>query len=76
MRYRNAFLADSTYKTNRYGLPLLNIVGIFPTKQTFNACFTFMISEKEKYYIWAISQFKEFIEYKEEGIVILTDREL
>jgi len=31
------FLIDSTYKTNRYKLPLLDIVGVTPTGMTFSA---------------------------------------
>lgn len=35
------FLMDSTCKTNKYRLPLLEIVGVTSTKLTFSAAFVF-----------------------------------
>lgn len=54
-----AFGIDCTYKTNKVGMPLLNIVGITATFQTFNAAFAFMSSEDENSYIWAMEQFRQ-----------------
>jgi len=36
------FLIDSTYKTNRYRLPLLDFVGVTPTKMTFSIGFAYL----------------------------------
>ncbi|KAH1254730.1 Protein FAR1-RELATED SEQUENCE 5 [Glycine max] len=36
------FLIDSTYKTNRYRLPLLDFVGVTPTGMTFSAGFAYL----------------------------------
>ena len=35
---------DCTYKTNRFGMPLLNIVGIMATYRGFNTGFTFIFA--------------------------------
>ena len=41
---------DCTYKTNRYGLPLLDIVGFASTGQTFHLAFAFMKDERQDTY--------------------------
>lgn len=41
---------DCTYKTNRYGLPLLDIVGFASTGQTFHLAFGFIQDEKQDSY--------------------------
>ena len=40
------FLIDSTYKTNRYRLPLLDIVDVTPTWITFLAAFAYLEGER------------------------------
>ncbi|KAH6581272.1 hypothetical protein BASA50_004357 [Batrachochytrium salamandrivorans] len=46
-RFNIVFIMDCTYKTNRFGMPLLNIVGITATYKTFNAGFAFICNETE-----------------------------
>ncbi|KAH9251488.1 hypothetical protein BASA81_010656 [Batrachochytrium salamandrivorans] len=46
-RFNIVFIMDCTYKTNRFGMPLLNIVGITATYNTFNAGFAFICNETE-----------------------------
>jgi len=41
------FLLDYTYKTNKFGMPLLNVVGITSTYATFNTGFAFLHAENE-----------------------------
>jgi hypothetical protein len=45
-RYKYVFMMDCTYKTNRFGMPLLKIVGFTSTFKTINAGF-FLSPEKE-----------------------------
>jgi len=71
-RYKYVFMMDCTYKTNRFGMPLLNIVGITSTFKTFNAGFAFLSAEKEEDYQWALEAFGSVVEPK----LIITDREL
>ncbi len=55
-RFKAVFLMDCTYQTNILQMPLLNIVGITSTYQTFNAGFAFLPDELESSYVWALSQ--------------------
>jgi len=70
--YRTVFLMDCTYKTNKFKMPLLNIVGITCTNQTFNAAFAFLNDEREPNYTWVLTEFARIVR----PIVICTDREL
>ncbi|XP_038708612.1 PKS-NRPS hybrid synthetase CHGG_01239-like [Tripterygium wilfordii] len=45
------FMLDCTYNTNKYRLPLLQIVGVTSTKKTFSICFCYMSAEKEYNYV-------------------------
>ncbi|XP_050917826.1 uncharacterized protein LOC127135052 [Lathyrus oleraceus] len=47
-------ILDSTYKTNKYRLPLLEMVGVTSTKKTYSVGFTFLKSEKEENFTWAL----------------------
>jgi hypothetical protein len=38
---------DSTYKTDKYGMPLFEIVGETSTEETYSVGFAFMSNEKE-----------------------------
>jgi hypothetical protein len=71
-RFSNTFVMDCTYKTNRFGMPLLNIVGITATFRSFNAGFAFIPDETEKEYVWALKAFSVVVV----PTVVVTDREL
>ncbi len=66
------FLLDFTYKTNKFGMPLLNVVGITSNYATFNTGFTFLHAENEEAYAWVLEQFFEVVTPK----VLYTNREL
>ena len=40
------FLIDSTYKTNKYRQPLLDIVGVTPTVMPFSTAFAYLEGER------------------------------
>lgn len=73
--YNKTFVLDCTYKTNRYQLPLLMIVGMTATNSTFVAAFALLDEEKEANYMWALNQLKRVLVEKEPA-VIATDREI
>jgi transposase-like protein len=50
-------LMDSTYKTNKYRLPLLHILGCTSLHTFFSAGFCFLRYESHQAYHWAISAF-------------------
>jgi len=47
---------DSTYKTNRYRLPLLEIVGVTSTGLTIYVAFILVEAERENNYVWALER--------------------
>ena len=49
-RYPEVLLLDCTYKTNRFKMPLLNIVGSTCTNKTFYISFCFIVDETEESY--------------------------
>ncbi|XP_014499274.1 uncharacterized protein LOC106760350 [Vigna radiata var. radiata] len=52
------FMMDSTYKTNRYRLPLLEIVGMTCTGLIFSAAFAFLSTERQSNFTWALEKLK------------------
>jgi hypothetical protein len=51
-------IVDSTYKTNRFNMPLLNMVGITPTHKSFFAGSCFLPSEIEDSFIWYFTRIR------------------
>ncbi|KAH1213377.1 Protein FAR1-RELATED SEQUENCE 6 [Glycine max] len=71
------FFIDSTYKTNRYRLPLLDFVGVTPTTMTFSAGFAYLEAERVKNIVWALERFRGlFLGNDRLPLVIVTDRDL
>lgn len=73
--YNRVFLLDCTYKTNRYRMPLLHIVGVSRTNQSFSVAFCFMENEEVESYCWALSTFFSFIKRPNPPSVLCTDRD-
>lgn len=55
-RFPTVIGLDCTYKTNRFNLPLLHIVGTTNTHKTFTVALCFMHSEVKSAYVWALEQ--------------------
>ena len=76
----NAFcsvlIMDCTYKTNRYRLPLLEIVGVTSTNLTFSVAFVYLEAERVDNYTWAIEKLQSLMFADRLPNVIVTDREL
>ncbi|XP_068498010.1 PKS-NRPS hybrid synthetase cheA-like [Phaseolus vulgaris] len=49
---------DSTYKTNKYRMSLLEVVGITSTGLTFSVAFCLLAAEKENNFFWALDKLK------------------
>jgi hypothetical protein len=49
-QYNRVFLLDCTYKTNRYKMPLLHIIGLLPSNSSYSITFCFMQNEQEESY--------------------------
>ncbi|XP_057443916.1 uncharacterized protein LOC130736078 [Lotus japonicus] len=69
-------LMDSTYKTNRYKIPLLEMVGVTSTNLTYSIAFAYMANERTNEVLWALNRLKGLI-VKEENLpkVIVTDKD-
>ncbi|XP_057806170.1 PKS-NRPS hybrid synthetase cheA-like [Salvia miltiorrhiza] len=74
--FPSVLIMDCTYKTNRYGLPLLEIVGVTCTDLTFTIAFVYMEAEREENYTWAMEKLKGLMPSNILPKVILTDRDL
>ncbi len=68
--FRMVFCLNCTDKTNKFGMPLLNVVGITSTYATFNAGFVFLHAKNEEAYAWVLEQFSEVMTPK----VLYTNR--
>ncbi|CAL2270865.1 unnamed protein product [Prunus armeniaca] len=66
---------DCTYKTNKYKMPLLDIIGVSSFNTSFYSCFVFMQKE-EKDYVWALEMFNKILGVHNQPLVIISDREL
>ena len=54
------FLIDSTYKTNRYKLLLLDIVGMTSIGMTFSVVFAYLEGDHINSVVWALDRFRFF----------------
>ena len=70
-------IMDITYKTNKYRLSMLEIVGMTSTECTFEVAFAYIESERKEKIYWVLEKLKGM--FIKEGLfpqVILTDRDL
>jgi hypothetical protein len=78
--YPEVILMDCTYKTNRFGMPLLVVVGVTPLLTTFYAAFVFLRGEKQEDYEWALSRLHSvYVRQLRKPMgptTVLTDRDL
>lgn len=69
-------IIDSTYKTNKYRLPLLEMVGLTSTEKTYSIIFSFLESEKDENVTWALEVCRAMLKDQEEmSKVIVIDRD-
>ncbi|XP_077221058.1 PKS-NRPS hybrid synthetase cheA-like [Tasmannia lanceolata] len=74
--YSNVFVMDCTYKTNKYKMPLLDVVGVTSFNSSFYSCFAFLQKEETEDYVWALKMFHDMLDNVSKPTVIVTDREL
>jgi hypothetical protein len=74
--YPDLLILDCTYKTNKYKMPLLDIVGVDACQRSFCIAFAFLSGEDEGDYIWALDRLRSMYELCGARLpsVILTDR--
>ncbi len=74
--YPEVLLIDCTYKTNRYHLPLCNIVGITGLNTSFFLAFAFLKQERGEDYQWVLEKLATSVENFMAPGVVVTDRDL
>ena len=74
--FPHVLLIDATYKTNKYNMPFVEIVGVTSTNKTFSIAFAFIMNEKEESYNWVLTCLRSTLENCMHPRVIVTDREL
>nr|CCA18209.1 conserved hypothetical protein [Albugo laibachii Nc14] len=73
------WLIDATYKTNKYGLPPIHIIGVTATKSTYIFADCFMRNETLADYLWAMRHVKEVFQgygLQHAVLTFFTDQEL
>src|SRR3954454_21153651 len=77
-RYPEILLLDCTYNTNRFNMPLLNIMGTTALGTSFFVSFAFLTGETNDDYLWVIKELKTLIRGEEilDPSVVVTDCEL
>lgn len=74
--YNRVFTLDYTYNTNIYDIPLLQVIGHTPTKQTFLMGIIFMDHKNKDYYIWCLhTLFQKWLPISNNTLLI-TNRDL
>jgi hypothetical protein len=74
--YPDVLILDCTYKTNKYGMPLLDVIGVDACQRSFCIAFAFLGGETEEDYVWAFDRLNLLFESRniQHPSVILTDR--
>ncbi|XP_028103350.1 protein FAR1-RELATED SEQUENCE 5-like [Camellia sinensis] len=74
--FPHVLIMNCTYKTNRYHLPLLKIVGVTSTHMTFSVVSTYLQIEPVDNYAWVLQILRDLMDNNILPKVIITDREL
>jgi hypothetical protein len=74
--YPEVLLLDCTYKTNKYGMPLLDMINVNATGRSFCIAFAFLSGKTEEDYTWALKRLKMiYKQYREIFLsVVLTNQ--
>jgi hypothetical protein len=74
--YPDVLILDCTYKTNKYGMPLFDVIGVDACQRSFCIAFAFLGGETEEDYAWVLNRLNTLFESRNirHPSVILTDR--
>jgi hypothetical protein len=77
LRSANVLLIDCTYKTNRYRMPLLNLVGSSGNNRTLHLGVALIARQDESMFRWVFNHLKCLLDEKQVKIpLFITDRDL
>ncbi|KAL4580522.1 hypothetical protein LXL04_016718 [Taraxacum kok-saghyz] len=74
--FPHVLLIDATYKTNKYNMPFVEIVGVTSTNKTFSIALAFIMNEKKESYDWVLPCLRSTLENCMHPRVIVTDTDL
>ena len=75
-KFHHIAVLDSTYKTNKYSFPLLQVDGITSANKTFTIGLVLMAREVDSFYTWAMEYFKRLVWSPDESPkLFVSDRE-
>ena len=74
--YPDVLILDCTYKTNKYGMPLLDMIGVDASQRSFCIAFAFLSGEGKEDFVWALDRLRSLYEISKARLpsVVLTDR--
>ncbi|GAU20665.1 hypothetical protein TSUD_230790 [Trifolium subterraneum] len=74
--FPTVLMLDSMYKTNKYKMPLFEMVGVTSTEESYNVGFAYIANEKEDDFTWALDTCVSLLKSKDTvPKVIVTDRD-
>ncbi|MCI08712.1 protein FAR1-RELATED SEQUENCE 5-like, partial [Trifolium medium] len=73
--FRPVLIMDSTYKINKYRLPLLEFICTTCTGKTYFIAVAFFTEEREENFVWALQSVRSFLRCPEDVKVIVIDRD-
>ena len=78
INFSSVLIINATYKTNEYRIPLLEVVGITSTMQTYSLMFAYLSNESAERFIWALSILKKWMVKNGASLpsVFVSDRDL
>lgn len=74
-RFHKVFMIDATFKTNKYNLPMLHIVGKTHTNQVFTSAMILLPNQLESTQVEALQAWKEHVLLSAKPGLFLSDRE-
>ena len=76
-QYPKVLLMDCTYKTNRFHMPLLDIIGSTNLNRTFFVAFVFLSGETESDYSYALKMLRKVMDIREVSYpgIVVTDKD-
>ncbi|XP_076940453.1 protein FAR-RED ELONGATED HYPOCOTYL 3-like [Bidens hawaiensis] len=74
--FPHVLIIDTTYNTNEYKLPLVQIIGVTSTGKTITIALSFISKEKDDNFTWVLTRLKAMLHKCMMPRVILTDRDL
>ena len=76
LAFSHVLIMACTYKTNRYHLPLLEIMEVTSTDLTFLIAFSYIDTKREDNYTWALERLNNIMDVDVLPELIVTDRDL